>query len=116
MVNESATPPSAPSPQPGPAPDPRLNPPVVYLPVAAPPTDGVAIASFVCGLLGLAIVPIILGHLALGRIRRDRTQGTAFAVIGLVLGYLTLSVYLIFVVILIVAAFGGVFAISLSHS
>lgn len=95
-----------------PAPPP---PTVVYVPVAAPPTDGLAVASFVCGLLGLAIIPIIFGHVALGRIRRDRTQGAAFAVIGLVLGYLTLSVYVIFIAIMVVAAIGGAFAISMSQ-
>lgn len=116
-MSEPTTPPAtqAPPTPPPPAPVSAPPPPVVYVPVAAPPTDGLAIASFVCGLLGLAIIPIILGHMALGRIRRDRSQGMAFAVIGLVLGYLTLCVYLIFIAIIVVAAIGGAFAISMNQ-
>lgn len=58
----------------------------------APPTDGVAIAAFVTALCGFGLIPVVLGHVALGRIRRTGAGGTAFAVVGLVLGYTVLVV------------------------
>ena len=63
------------------------------------PASGMAVGSFVCGLLGITIVPllgsllaVILGHVALGQIRRSsgRQGGKGLAVAGLVLGYLVL--------------------------
>lgn len=69
-----------------------------------PATDGMAVASFVCALCGLALIPVVLGHLALARIRRTGAGGTGFAVTGLVLGYLALAVY----VVIAVAVVGAV--------
>lgn len=60
-------------------------------PQPARPTSGLAIATFVLGLLGFAILPVILGHIALGIIRRTGQSGTAFAIVGLVLGYLAIA-------------------------
>lgn len=68
-----------------------------------PRTNGLAIASLITGLCGLAIVPVILGHMGLGQIRRTGESGTALAVIGLVLGYGMLALY----AILVAAAVGG---------
>ncbi len=58
-------------------------------------TNGLAIASFVLGLLGMVLLPVIFGHLALRQIESRRDSGTAFAVIGLVLGYLGLIGWLL---------------------
>lgn len=67
-------------------------------------TDGFAIASFVCALCGLSIIPIVLGHVSLGRIKRYDLGGQAFAIIGLVIGYLTLAV----IVVAVIAILGTV--------
>lgn len=67
-------------------------PPVVPYPLA-PPNNGTAIGSLVCGLLapvtfGFAGVPaVILGHKARAEIRRTAERGDGMAVAGLVLGY-----------------------------
>lgn len=62
----------------------------------APRTNGLAIAAFVLGLCGFALLPVILGHVALRQIRDRGDAGSAFAIIGLVLGYLELVGLVIF--------------------
>ena len=68
-------------------------------PLAAPPTSGLAIASLICGILGLvtcmfllAIPAVICGHLALGRMNSPEVPvgGRGMAVAGVILGYLTI--------------------------
>jgi hypothetical protein len=58
---------------------------------APPRVSLLAFGSLVCGLiwaLGLgSICAVILGHLALRRLRRSGQSGRVMAVIGLVLGY-----------------------------
>jgi hypothetical protein len=58
---------------------------------APPRVSMLAFGSLVCGViwaLGLgSICAVILGHLALRRLRRTGQAGRAMAVIGLVLGY-----------------------------
>ena len=56
-------------------------------------TNPMAIAAFVTGLLGFAIIPVVLGHLGLAQIRRTGDGGGWMAVIGLVLGYGMCLVY-----------------------
>lgn len=61
----------------------------------APTTSGLAIASFICGLLTLFAFPYlgiaaaICGHIALGQIRSSGgfVEGRGFAIAGLILGY-----------------------------
>ena len=54
--------------------------------------SGSAIASFICGVISLLILPIlpaiILGHIALYNIKKHNMKGRVFASIGLVLGYI----------------------------
>lgn len=71
---------------------------------AAPRTNGLAIATLILGLCGFALLPVILGHVALGQITRSGEGGTALAVVGLVLGYLALAAYVVIVVVLLIAA------------
>lgn len=64
-------------------------------------TNGQAVASLICGLVGLVAWPILLpqilaigfGHGALDQLRHGdgHDGGTALAVLGLVLGYLALA-------------------------
>ncbi|WP_368498072.1 DUF4190 domain-containing protein [Herbiconiux sp. A18JL235] len=70
-------------------------------------TNGLAIASFVLGLLGFGLLPVIFGHVALGQIRRDGDGGAGFAIAGLVLGYLVLASVVVAVVIVALAVGGG---------
>ena len=71
-----------------------------------PRTNVLSIVSLVTSILGLAVVPIVLGHISLAQIRRTGEQGRVMAIIGLVLGYLTLLGYLI-VIGITVAVFVG---------
>lgn len=67
--------------------------PVQQQPAAPPlpaPTDGIAIAAFVCALCGLGLIPVVLGHVSLRRISRQGLRGQGFAIVALILGYLTI--------------------------
>lgn len=78
--------------------------PVAYQAPMKPPMSGLAIAAFVCGLAGLAIIPIVLGHMAFSNIKKTGYRGSAFAAIGLVLGYFALVVYILLAVVTVVAS------------
>lgn len=71
-------------------------------PPLQPGTDGMAIAAFVLGLLGIvgisAILGIVLGSVALSRIRRTYQQGKGLAIAGIVLGSCWLALYVILIV------------------
>jgi Domain of unknown function (DUF4190) len=82
----------------------------------APPTNGLAIASLVCGVgafvIGLSFIPaIICGHIARRQIRRTGEQGGGMALAGLILGYiggaLFIVVLLVFVAIAVKAGHSG---------
>ena len=66
---------------------------------APAPTNGMAIASLVTGLLGWTAIPlisslaaIVLGHVARAQIRRTGEQGRGMALAGLILGYIGIVV------------------------
>lgn len=59
-------------------------------PTLPAPTDGMAIAAFVCALCGLGLIPVVLGHVSLRRISRQGLRGQGFAIVALILGYLTI--------------------------
>jgi hypothetical protein len=75
---------------------------------AVPGTNPLAVASLVCGLAqpftgGLTMIPaVILGHVAHSQIRRTGERGGALATVGLVLGWVGISVVLL--VLVVVAA------------
>ena len=83
-----------------------------YLPYpAAPPTNGLAIASLVCGVgtfvIGLSFIPaIICGHIARGQIRRTGDAGRGMAITGLVLGIVGVM-FVALVAVLVIAIFNG---------
>lgn len=101
-------------PVPGPVPPAQAQPvPATFLPPPMPmpmpmpvrrPTNGVAIASFVFGLLGFSPVAVITGHVARGQIRRQDQDGDWAAVAGLVLGYIGLAFWVLMALLIIVAA------------
>lgn len=76
----------------------------------APRTNPLAIASLVCGLAqpftgGLTMIPaVILGHLAHGQIRRSGERGGALATVGLVLGWIGISVVVLVIVLVTIVA------------
>ncbi len=76
--------------------------------------SGTAIASLVCGILGWTVLPfigsvlaIILGHMAMGEIKRSGglMGGKGMATVGLILGYAAIVLSLIGV-ILAISIFG----------
>lgn len=96
------------------APAASYPPPLGLQVVPAAPTNGLAVASLVCGLAGWFLLPVIapllaviFGHMARGQIRNSGEGGGGMAVAGLVLGYLSLAValiaFLVFIVIVLVA-------------
>lgn len=96
----------------------------------APVTDGLAIASFVCGLVGIfltfcygmgifcAIAAIIMGHISLSNIKKsgEVLQGRGLAVAGLILGYLMFAIIAVVVVIFGIAIFAGLAGAAASAS
>lgn len=79
-------------------------------PYEAPPrTNGLAIASLVCSIAGLATcisapVGIVLGHLAKRQIRQTGESGSGLATAGLVIGYILTIGFIITVIGIILAA------------
>ena len=75
-------------------------------PTASTSTNGMAIASFICGIVGLfgfcccpsivaAILAVVFGHIARGQIKRGQGTGDGFALTGLILGYVGIAVTLL---------------------
>jgi hypothetical protein len=89
---------------------PPVSPPVRY---AAPAdrTNGLAVASLVCGIvqffvpLPASILAIVFGHIARGQIRRTGEKGDALALAGLVLGWA--EVVLVVIVLIAFVAMRG---------
>ncbi len=67
-----------------------------------------AVVALVTALVGLAIVPILCGHISLGQIKRTGEEGSALAVIGLILGYLELIGYVLALALLLAGIFWAV--------
>jgi Domain of unknown function (DUF4190) len=78
-----------------------------YPPVA--PTNGLAIASLVCGVgtfvIGLSFIPaIICGHIARRQIRRTGEQGGGMALAGLILGYVGGALFIVLLLVFVAIA------------
>ena len=58
-----------------------------------------SIVSLVTSVIGASLVGIITGHIAMGQIKRTGEQGNVLAIIGLILGYLGLVIFVIFAII-----------------
>jgi peptidyl-prolyl cis-trans isomerase B (cyclophilin B) len=63
--------------------------------IASPRTNVLSIVSLVTGIIGLAIIPVILGHISLSQIKKSGEQGRVLAIIGLVLGYIGIAGYVL---------------------
>ncbi|MGI5167322.1 DUF4190 domain-containing protein [Spirillospora sp. CA-253888] len=76
-------------------------------------TNTMAIASLVCGIVGLflcgpvSLAAIVLGHMSLGRIKRSGEGGRGLAMGGLILGYIALVIWVILLIAILAGAFAG---------
>lgn len=84
--------------------------PRTFLPAPAPPTNGKAVGSMVCGILttmtlGITGIPaVVLGHTAREEIRRTGEGGDGFALTGLILGWLSVTGWAVVLIFLIAVA------------
>jgi len=86
-----------------------------YAPSSPPrSTSGYAITSLICGILGWTLFPllgslaaIIFGHIARAEIRREPDKdGDGMAVAGLILGYLSLLVSVVVMIVVLLFFLG----------
>jgi len=91
----------------------------VYAYPPAPPTNTLAIVSFVLAFV-VSLGAVICGHLALGQIKRTGEGGRGFAIAGLVLGYVgigaVVAIIAIYAVIFFVILAAGGFATYATYS
>ena len=73
----------------------------------ARPTSGYAVAAFVTSLFGLAIIPVILGHSALGDIEKTGKDGKGLAIAGLILGYIQCAFWTLIIILMTAASAGA---------
>jgi len=72
-----------------------------------PPKEQLATVSMVLGLVSpficgtTAIPAVITGHMALSRIKRDNLEGQSQAIVGLVMGYLFVSLGVLYMLLVI---------------
>ncbi|BCU76095.1 DUF4190 domain-containing protein [Luteolibacter sp. LG18] len=66
-----------------------------------PKTSGLAIASLVTSLLGLGLVGVVCGHIALSRIKKSAgaLTGHGIALAGLIIGYISVTVVVVLMVL-----------------
>lgn len=62
-------------------------------------TNVLAIVALITGILGMAIVPVICGHISLNQIKKTGEGGKVMAIIGLVLGYLGILGWIIAIIV-----------------
>ena len=67
-------------------------------------TNGFAVASLILGLVTGTLLAVVFGHVALSQIKRTGEGGRGMAIAGLVLGYIWTSVWLGYLIFLIVVA------------
>jgi len=64
------------------------------------PNTWMNIVAFVTSLLGLAIVPIIFGHIGVSQANKGRAELKGLGIAGLVIGYITLAFWIVFFAII----------------
>ncbi len=75
-------------------------------------TNSLSVVALVTGIIGFVGLPVIFGHLALRAIKRTGERGSAFAIIGLVLGYVQIAAVLVVVLISALGALGVLTGVS----
>jgi hypothetical protein len=53
-------------------------------------TNGLAVAAFVMSLVGFSFIAAIMGHVAMGQIKRTGEGGNGLAIAAVVIGWLSL--------------------------
>ena len=78
------------------------------MPYVARETDGYAIASLIAAVVGVPIVPIVLGVIARNRIRESGglKDGNGLAIAGIALGIVQVVIWVVVVLVLIGVAAG----------
>jgi hypothetical protein len=80
----------------------------VYAAYAPQPTNGLAIASMVLGIVWIywvgSILALVFGYVALGQIKRTNQQGRGMAIAGIVLGWIGVAMIALLILVAIVAA------------
>jgi hypothetical protein len=61
------------------------------------PTNGLAIASLVCSVVGIGLVGAILGHVARRQIRQTGEQGDGLALAGIIVGWVMTAFFVVWV-------------------
>ena len=79
---------------------------VPYYPPAQQSTNGLAIGSLVCALLGISLPAVIMGHVARKQIRLRNEGGDGLAVAGLIIGWLGVAFYALIFITAIISAGG----------
>ena len=89
------------------APGGYANPGATYQPVngGLPGTNSLAVIALVLGIVGVPIVPIVLGHLALSQIKTTGGEGRGIALAGLILGYVGIAGWIVGLLLLFVMPF-----------
>lgn len=66
--------------------------------------SGLSIAALVTGILGLSIIPVILGSVDLSRIKKGLAspRGRGFDIAGIVLGVIGILVWLVIIIVMTV--------------
>jgi hypothetical protein len=64
-------------------------------PVAAAPTNGLAIASMITAILGFGFIAAIMGHVAKRQIAERGEQGDGFALAGIIVGWVTTGIWVL---------------------
>jgi hypothetical protein len=76
---------------------------------AQPATNTLALVSLITATLGVSIVAVITGHIALSKLKTSGEQGKGMAIAGLVIGYLGLAAVALALISTIIY-FGSIFA------
>lgn len=97
-----------------PTPAPAYNP---YAVTNAPATNVLAIVSLITSIIGLSIVGIITGHVALGQIRRTGETGHGIALAGTIIGYVGSLLWIIgWIVTIVFWVLYGTFLFSIADT
>lgn len=101
--NQNYPPPYPPPPASGyPPPYPGYQP--YYPGPMAPATSPWAIASLICSIVGVSLLGIIFGHIALSQIKQSRGWYTGYgmALAGLIIGYAGVAISVVVLMVIIV--------------
>ncbi|MFH0830646.1 MAG: DUF4190 domain-containing protein [Parcubacteria group bacterium] len=71
-------------------------------------TNGFAIASFVTALLGIVVLGLVFGYIALAQIKQNKQEGRGFALAGIIISYVYLGMCVLAMIFVMI--FFGLFA------